>query len=292
MSKIYTGCATALITPFKNGQIDYDAYSALLEQQLNGGIAALVVCGTTGEASTMSEKEQYDLVDYTLKIVDGYIPIIVGTGGNNTAEVIKKAKHYSSIGVSAQLCVTPYYNKTTQKGLIAHYTAIADSTDLPIILYNVPGRTGLNMLPQTIDKLADHPNIVGLKEACSDMHQFSETMRVIANRIDVYSGVDELLLPMLSLGAIGAISVVSNAYPELMCRLINSFMQGDILSSRQIQLDILPFVDAIFKQTSPSPIKAVLNKLNICQEDVRLPLIKLDEEEKNYLYASMKKEWC
>lgn len=285
--ELFNGVATALITPFKNGKVDFDALSTIVEQQINSNISALVVCGTTGEPSTMTTSEKESVISFVLEQVNGYIPVIVGTGGNNTAEVIATAKKYQKLGATAQLCVTPYYNKTTQAGLVAHYTAIADSDTLPIILYNVPGRTGLNMLPETVAKLSEHRNIIALKEANCDLVQLSEVFRLCGDNITVYSGADELIIPMMSLGAMGVISVVANAMPKETSDMVAMYLSGMHREARDAQLRMLPFIKALFKQTSPSPIKAAMQMLGLCSDEVRLPLITLNKKEKEELKKIM-----
>lgn len=285
--ELFNGVATALITPFKNGKVDFDALSTIVEQQINSNISALVVCGTTGEPSTMTTAEKESVISFVLEQVNGYIPVIVGTGGNNTAEVIATAKKYQKLGATAQLCVTPYYNKTTQAGLVAHYTAIADSDTLPIILYNVPGRTGLNMLPETVAKLSEHKNIIALKEANCDLVQLSEVFRLCGDNITVYSGADELMVPMMSLGAMGVISVVANAMPKETSDMVAMYLSGMHREARDTQLRLLPFIKELFKQTSPSPIKAAMQMLGLCSDEVRLPLITLNKKEKEELRKIM-----
>lgn len=284
---IFQGSATALVTPFRNGKVDFEAFTRILEEQKKNSTAALVVCGTTGEPSTMTVEEQAEVVAFAVKQSAGVLPVIAGTGGNNTADVIAKAKRYQDLGVDAQLCVSPYYNKTTQAGLLAHYTAIADATDLPIITYNVPGRTGLNMLPETVAKLSRHPHIAGHKEANADLAQASELFRLVEDEFAVYSGCDELVLPFLALGAKGVISVASNLLPLKMAELCRLYFTGEIKKARALQFSLLPFINAIFKQTSPSPIKAAMQMQGLCEEEVRLPLIPLNEEEKAFLKKVM-----
>ncbi len=286
---LFVGCATALVTPFKDGKVDFVSLSKIVEHQMENATSALVVCGTTGEPATMNDKEKEEVISFVIEQVNGYIPVIVGTGGNNTIEVIKKAKRYKELGADAQLSVTPYYNKTTQDGLVAHYTAIADDGSLPVILYNVPGRTGLNMLPQTVAKLAEHENVIALKEAHSDLAQASEMFRLCGDKIAVYSGMDELIVPMLSLGAKGVISVTSNMFPRKVAELIALYLNGSTKKALDIQLNLLPFISAIFKQTSPTPIKAAMQMVGLCEDEVRLPLIPLNEEQKLYLKDIMGK---
>jgi len=281
--ELFTGCATALVTPFQNGAVDFAALSRIIDHQLDNAVSALVVCGTTGEPSTMSAEEQASVVSFVVEQVNGFIPVIAGTGGNHTAAVIQKARQYKELGADAQLCVTPYYNKTTQAGLIAHYSAIADAGDLPVILYNVPGRTGLNMLPETVARLSEHPNIVGHKEACADLSQASELFRLLGDSLPVYSGMDELILPLLALGARGAISVASNLLPRKIAELIALYQDGALKQSRDLQLTLLPFINALFRQTSPSPIKAAMQLAGLCTDEVRLPLIRLNDREREAL---------
>ncbi|MDY5730761.1 MAG: 4-hydroxy-tetrahydrodipicolinate synthase [Eubacteriales bacterium] len=280
---LFVGSATAMVTPFYNDQVDYKAFANMIDHQLSNGTSALVICGTTGEPATLSNEEKEKLIAFAVEQVDGAVPVIAGTGGNNTADVMQKAKRYARLGVDAQLCVTPYYNKTTQAGLIAHYTAIADEGSLPVILYNVPGRTGLNMLPNTVATLAEHPNIIGHKEACADLAQATEMFRLLQGSLPVYSGMDELTVPMLSLGSLGVISVASNLIPQKMAAMVMYYLNGEHKKSLDLQLHILPFVNAIFKQTSPTPIKAAMEMLQLCKEDVRLPLIPLTAQEKEVL---------
>lgn len=282
---LFTGCGTALITPFKNGEIDLPALHQLIDFQLENGIDAIVANGTTGEPSTMNEKEWVLVLKTVVDQVKGRIPVIAGTGGNHTAAVIEKAQLARELGADAQLCVTPYYNKTTQAGLVAHYQAIAKDASLPIIVYNVPARTGLNVLPETLAELAKEENIIAVKEASANMIQIMDMMNLCGDRMDFYSGSDELTAPIMALGGKGVISVLSNIIPAQMRQMTH----GRIENAVKMNLHYLPLIHALFKQTSPCPIKAAAEMLSMCGDEVRLPLIPLNESEKAALKAEMQK---
>ncbi len=282
---LFTGCGTALITPFKNGEIDLPALHQLIDFQLENGIDAIVANGTTGEPSTMNEKEWTLVLKTVVDQVKGRIPVIAGTGGNHTAAVIEKAQLARELGADAQLCVTPYYNKTTQAGLVAHYQAIAKDGSLPIIVYNVPARTGLNVLPETLAELAKEENIIAVKEASANMIQIMDMMNLCGDRMDFYSGSDELTAPIMALGGKGVISVLSNIIPAQMRQMTH----GRIENAVKMNLHYLPLIHALFKQTSPCPIKAAAEMLSMCGDEVRLPLIPLNESEKAALKAEMQK---
>lgn len=282
---LFTGCGTALITPFKNGEIDLPALHQLIDFQLENGIDAIVANGTTGEPSTMNEKEWALVLKTVVDQVKGRIPVIAGTGGNHTAAVIEKAQLARELGADAQLCVTPYYNKTTQAGLVAHYQAIAKDGSLPIIVYNVPARTGLNVLPETLAELAKEENIIAVKEASANMIQIMDMMNLCGDRMDFYSGSDELTAPIMALGGKGVISVLSNIIPAQMRQMTH----GRIENAVKMNLHYLPLIHALFKQTSPCPIKAAAEMLSMCGDEVRLPLIPLNESEKAALKAEMQK---
>ncbi len=282
---LFTGCATALITPFQKGQVDVPALQELVDFQLAKGVDALVVNGTTGEPSTMEDQEWALVLKTVVTQVRSRVPVIAGTGGNHTLAAIRKAHLAREIGADAQLCVTPYYNKTTQAGLVAHYRALAQDGVLPIILYNVPARTGLNMLPETLNTLADEENIIAIKEASGDMVQIMEMMRLCGDRLDFYSGSDELTAPIMALGGKGVISVLSNIAP---CEM-RQMTHGRIENAVKMNLDFLPLIRALFRQTSPCPVKAAAQMLGLCSDEVRLPLIPLNESEKSALKAEMEK---
>lgn len=282
---LFTGCGTALITPFTNGQVDVDALRKLVEMQLENGIDALIANGTTGEPSTMTDDEWTLVLKTVVEQANGRVPVIAGTGGNHTAAVIAKAKLAKELGADAQLCVTPYYNKTTQAGLIAHYQAIARGSELPVIIYNVPSRTGLNILPETLAVLAEEENIIAVKEASANMIQIMDMMRLCGDKIDFYSGSDELTAPIMAIGGKGVISVLSNLAPAQMKQMTH----GRIENAVKMNLEFMPLIHALFKQTSPCPAKAAAEMMGICSDEVRLPLIPLNAEEKAALKAEMKK---
>ena len=282
---LFTGCGTALITPFTNGQVDVDALRKLVEMQLENGIDALIANGTTGEPSTMTDDEWTLVLKTVVEQANGRVPVIAGTGGNHTAAVIAKAKLAKELGADAQLCVTPYYNKTTQAGLVAHYQAIARNSELPVIIYNVPSRTGLNILPETLAVLAEEENIIAVKEASANMIQIMDMMRLCGDKIDFYSGSDELTAPIMAIGGKGVISVLSNLAPAQMKQMTH----GRIENAVKMNLEFMPLIHALFKQTSPCPAKAAAEMMGICSDEVRLPLIPLNAEEKAALKAEMKK---
>lgn len=282
---LFTGCGTALITPFKDGKVDVDALRRLIDMQLENGIDALVANGTTGEPATMNDEEWVLVLKTVVEQANGRVPVICGTGGNNTASVIAKAKLAKELGADAQLCVTPYYNKTTQAGLIAHYQAIARNSELPVIVYNVPSRTGLNMLPETLAVLAEEENIIAVKEASANMIQIMDMMRLCGDKIDFYSGSDELTAPIMAIGGKGVISVLSNLAPAQMKQMTH----GRIENAVKMNLEFMPLIHALFKQTSPCPAKAAAAMMGICSDEVRLPLIPLNDEEKAALKAELEK---
>ena len=282
---LFTGCATALITPFKNGEIDFPALEKLLEMQVSEGVDAIVACGTTGEPSTMTAKEWEDTLSFIIRKVDHRIPVIAGTGGNNTRDVIEKARRAKELGADAQLCVTPYYNKTTQNGLIAHYTAIARDGALPVIVYNVPSRTGLNMQPKTLEALANEPNIIAMKEASGNMTQIMDMIRLCGDKIAFYSGSDEIIAPVRAVGGLGAISVLANIAPKAagdICRL-------PVEQAAKLNLRWLPLISALFLEVNPIPVKAAAGALGLCRNEVRLPLTPLSPEHGHMLKEEMQK---
>lgn len=282
---LFEGCAVALITPFQNGQIDFPALDRLIDFQLSHGTDAIVACGTTGEPSTMTNSEWESVLNRVIQRVNRRVPVIAGTGGNNTAEIIQKARRARALGADAQLCVTPYYNKTTQSGLIAHYTAIADDGALPVILYNVPTRTGLNMLPETLAALAPHENIIAMKEASANIVQIMEMMRLCGDQIAFYSGSDEITAPMRALGGYGTISVAANIAPDLM----RDMTHLPLPEATALNLQALPLINALFSEVNPIPVKAGAAMLGLCENQLRLPLIPLSEGNEQKLKEEMQK---
>lgn len=274
---LFRGSATALITPFENGRVDLSALRRLVEMQIEGGTAALVSCGTTGEPATMTADEREMVIRETVKAVNGRIPVICGTGSNNTAAVIENERRYRDLGCAAQLVVTPYYNKTTQEGLYAHFMHIAENTELPIILYNVPGRTNLDLSAKTIARLCECEKFIALKESSYDLPGIMEKMRAADGRLAFYSGNDDMVYVSLALGFEGVISVLSNVKPNVMSELVDSYFKGDHARSRELQLDSLPLIRALFSEVSPIPCKYAMAKLGLCQNELRLPLIPASE---------------
>ena len=286
---IFTGMATALVTPMKAEGIDYDAYGRFIDFQIDHGINALVAMGTTGENATIEHLEQTQVIRYTVERAAGRVPVIAGTGTNNTAHVIENTKRACEAGADAVLVVTPYYNKATQSGLITHFTAVADASTVPVILYNVPGRTGCNIQPGTLAVLAEHPNIVGLKEASGNMAQFMEIMRLVGDKIAVYSGEDAITAPMMSMGCKGAISVLSNVVPAKAVAMTDAALAGNFEEAARLQLEMLPLVDALFSQVNPIPVKAAVSAMGFCQDYLRLPLTPMEEPFRTKLYEEMRK---
>ena len=284
---IFKGVATAIITPFKDGQIDFDKFAELLEWQISEGIHAIVVCGTTGESSTLTDEEHRAAIKFAVEQVNHRVPVIAGTGSNDTVYAIELTKYACEVGADAMLVVTPYYNKATQKGLIQSFTAIADASTKPIILYNVPSRTGCNILPATALALAEHPNIVAIKEACGNISQIAELAALTRGKLDIYSGNDDQIVPVLALGGKGVISVLSNPMPRATADICNKFFAGDIEGSAKLQLDLLPFVNALFCEVNPIPVKAAMAAMGFCENSVRLPLTVMEEEHEAKMRAIM-----
>jgi len=269
---LFTGCATALITPFKDGKIDYVSMGKIIEWQIKEHIDALVVCGTTGEASTLSNKEKYQLVKFVVDLVDGRVPVIAGSGTNNTSLSLELSKEMEDMGVDGLLMVTPYYNRCTEKGLIAHYEKVADNVSLPIIMYSVPSRTGVNISPSAVSILSKHPNIVGIKEASGNISQICEIASYISEDFNVYSGNDDQTIPIMSLGGIGCISTVSNIIPARYTKMIHDYLDGKNIEAGAEQVILKPLIDSIFTEVNPGPIKAAMNMLGMCNMEYRLPM--------------------
>ena len=286
---IFTGMATALVTPMTQKGVDYDALGRLIDFQLQQGIDALVAVGTTGESATLEPAEQTEVIRFTVQRAAGKVPVIAGTGTNNTAHALDNTKRACDVGADAVLVVTPYYNKATQSGLVTHFTAIADLSDVPVILYNVPGRTGCNIQPATVERLAEHPNIVGLKEASGNFPQFLEIMRLCGDKLDVYSGEDALTAPMMSMGCKGAISVLSNVVPAMAVEMTNAAKAGNFEKAAALQLQLLPLVNALFSQVNPIPAKAAMSAMGYGEDYLRLPLTPLEEPFRTQLFEEMRK---
>ena len=284
---IFTGAATAIVTPMTESGVDYEALGKMIDWQIASGISAIVVCATTGEAPTLTDNEHCKVLEFAIQRVGGKIPIIAGTGSNDTGHVLMMTQYACAIGASAVLCVTPYYNKPTQAGLIASYTAIADKSSVPVILYNVPSRTGTNIEPETYGILADHPNIVAIKEANGRISKITETFRVVGDRMDIYSGNDDQIVPILSMGGKGVISVLANVMPAETAEICNRFFRGDVKGSAALQMKLLPLIHALFSQTNPIPVKAALARMGKIQELLRLPLTPMEEPFRTRLYSEL-----
>ena len=287
---VFTGAATAIITPFRNGEIDYEAFGRLIDWQIEKGIDAIVVCGTTGEASTLTDDEHREAIRFAVEKVGGRVPVIAGTGSNDTAYAIELTQYACEVGADAILLVTPYYNKATQKGLIASFTAVADVSTKPIILYNVPSRTGCNILPATAAVLAEHPNIVAIKEASGNISQIAELASLVRGKLDIYSGNDDQIVPVLSLGGKGVISVLSNLMPYETSQICHKFLSGDVGASAAMQLDLLPLVNALFCEVNPIPVKAAMAAMGYGENSLRLPLTPMESANEAKLLNLMREQ--
>ena len=286
---IFRGMASAIITPMTKDGIDYDALARLLEFQIENGINGIVVMGTTGENATIEPEDQLAVIRYTVEKVAGRVPVIAGTGTNNTAHVIAQAKSACQAGVDAILVVTPYYNKATQKGMIQHFTAVADEATVPVILYNVPCRTGCNLLPATVAELAKHPNIVGIKDAAGDMAQTVEMAALCGEDIAIYSGEDALTVPMMAMGAAGTISVLSDVVPKEAVAMTDACLAGDFATAAKLQCKFLPLINCLFSEVNPIPVKAALSAMGFGEENLRLPLTPMEDATRAALYKEMRK---
>lgn len=275
---MFKGAFTALVTPFSDGQIDTQALRDHVDFQIEKGIDGLVPCGTTGEASTLSHDEHIEVVRITVEHAAGRVPVIAGSGSNSTAEALELTKRVKETGANACLMITPYYNKPTQEGLFQHFSTIAEKVDIPIILYNVPGRTGINMLPDTVARLAAVPNIVGLKDAAADLKQTSYTRQLVPDDFVILSGEDTLVYPLMAIGASGVISVTSNILPGEMAELCRRFLEGNIAGAAELHHRLLPMCDALFVETNPIPVKAALAMMGRIKNELRLPLVPISDK--------------
>lgn len=287
---IFTGMATAIVTPMHtDGSIDYEALGRFVEFQIGSGINGLVVMGTTGENATIEPEDQKKVIAYTVEKVAGRVPVIAGTGTNNTEHVLANTRNACQVGADAVLVVTPYYNKATQNGLVTHFTAVADESTLPVILYNVPSRTGCNLLPKTVAKLSEHPNIAAIKEATGSLAQMIEIMHLCGDKIDVYSGEDGLTVPMMAMGAKGTISVLSNVVPRQSVAMTDACLRGDYAAAAKMQCDLLPLINALFSEVNPIPAKAATAAMGFGADALRLPLTSMEEQNRAVLFAEMRK---
>lgn len=287
---IFEGAGVALVTPFKaNGDVNYDKLEEILEEQIAGGTDAIVICGTTGEASTMSPEEHLSVIKYGCEVVKGRIPVVAGTGSNCTREAVYMSQKAEEAGADGVLLVTPYYNKATQNGLIAHFTTIAEAIKIPALLYHIPGRTGVTMKPETIVSLCKNvPNIVGVKEASGNFSSIAAMMNMADGCIDVYSGNDDQIVPLLSMGGKGVISVLSNVAPKQTHDICQKFFDGDVKGSLQMQLDAIPLISALFSEVNPIPVKAAMNMMGKEVGPLRLPLTEMEDAHKEVLKQAMK----
>ena len=287
---VFVGAATAIVTPLTKDGIDYEQFGRLIEWQIAEGIAAIVAVGTTGEGSTLTDQEHKEAIKFCVEKVAGRVPVIAGTGSNDTAYAIELTKYACEVGADAMLLVTPYYNKATQRGLIESFRAIADASTKPCILYNVPSRSGCNLLPSSVLALADHPNIVGIKEACGDISQVAQLCSLVGDKLDVYSGNDDQIVPILSLGGKGVISVLSNIMPKATQKMCTDYLSGNVTEARDAQLRLLPLINALFCEVNPIPVKAAVATMGYCENYLRLPLTTMEPEHEAKLLSLMKEQ--
>lgn len=285
---IFKGCGTALATPFDKNGINFKVFEEMIENQIKNNVDALIVCGTTGESATMTEKERKDAIKFVVDIAKKRVPVIAGTGSNNTIQAISMTKYAEEVGCDACLVVTPYYNKTTQAGLVAHYKAIAESTKLPIILYSVASRTGVNILPETCLELSKIPNIVAIKEASGNISQIAKNKQLCKDNLNIYSGNDDQVIPIISVGGIGVISVLSNVAPKYVHDMCMKFFDGNLKDSLEMQLKALDLISALFSEVNPIPVKHALKLAGLDFGIPRLPLVELTDKNKAILEKAMK----
>lgn len=288
---IFTGAGVAIVTPMNPDEsINFDRLGQIIDNQIENGTDAIVICGTTGESATMTDQEHVDCIEYAVKRVNGRVPVIAGAGSNHTSYAVWMSKEAKRVGADALLHVTPYYNKTSQTGLIRHFNAVADATDLPIILYNVPSRTGVNITPATYRELAKHPNIVAAKEASGNISQIAQIAQACGDELDLYSGNDDQIVPLLSLGAKGVISVLSNIMPRETHDICRLFFEGKIAESRALQLKFLPLINALFSDVNPIPVKEAMNMMGWECGECRLPLVSMQPQAKEHLRVLMQEQ--
>ena len=286
---IFEGMATAIVTPMTADGIDYEALGRFIDFQIESGINAIVVMGTTGENATIEYTDQKEIIRYTVERVAKRVPVIAGTGTNNTDHVLHNTRNACEVGADAILVVTPYYNKATQNGLYTHFKTIADASTVPVILYNVPGRTGCNLLPKTVARLAEHPNIVAIKEATGNMAQTVEILHLCGDKIDVYSGEDALTVSMMAMGGKGTISVLSNVVPAQAVAMTDACKAGDFQAAAKMQCDLLPLINALFSEVNPIPAKAAVSAMGFGEEHLRLPLTPMEDGTRAVLFEEMRK---
>ncbi len=285
---IFTGAASALVTPMNANGVDYENFRRLINWQIDEGIDALVIAGTSGEGSTLTDEEHREVLRFAVEVVGGRVPVIAGTGSNDTAYAIDLTKYACEVGCDAMLVVTPYYNKATQKGLVKMFTAIADVSTKPIILYNVPSRTGVNIEPATYAELAKHPMIQAIKEANGQIDKITETMALCGDKLTLYSGNDDQIVPLMSVGGKGVISVLSNVLPKETSEMCHKFLNGDIKGAAEMQFKYFPLVKALFSEVNPIPAKAAMAAMGYCEDYVRLPLTSMEDSTKAVLLDRMR----
>ena len=285
---MFTGSLVAIVTPFKNGKLDERALGDLIEWQITSGTHGIVPCGTTGESATLTHAEHDRVVAFTVEAVRGRVPVVAGTGSNSTEEAIALTKHAKAAGVDGALLITPYYNKPTQEGLFLHYKAVAEAVDLPLVVYNIPGRTGVNMMPATIARLTICPTVVAIKEGSGSVQQASEIIQLCGERLTVLAGDDALTLPMMAVGGKGVITVTANLLPEKMAQLVNAFLKGRLEAARALHYELYPLFTALFYETNPIPVKEALHMMGKIDCELRLPLCPMGSDNKEKLLAVLK----
>ncbi len=286
---IFEGSGVAIVTPFTETGVDYNKLKELLEWHVKEGTDSIVICGTTGEATTMTLEEKKEVIKFTVDVINGRIPVIAGTGSNNTKASIDMSKYAESVGASAVLVITPYYNKTNHKGLLKHFEAINDAINIPIILYNVPSRTNMNITPSTLKELSTLKNVVAIKEASGNLSQIAEMKALCGDSIDIYSGNDDQIIPIMSLGGIGVISVLANVIPKEVHKMTRMYLDGKCHEASKIQIDTLELANSLFLETNPIPVKTALNLMGLNVGPLRLPLYEMDDSLKNSLEDTLKK---
>ena len=288
-SSMFSGSMVAIVTPFKDGKIDEKSFAFLIEEQIEQGTSAIVPCGTTGESATLSHTEHDRVIELTVQAARGRVPVIAGTGSNSTQEAVMLTKHAKTAGANGALLICPYYNKPTQEGLYQHFKTVAEAVDLPLVLYNIPSRTGINLLPATLERLMEFRNIVAIKESSGSLPQVSEIIRLCGDRLTVLSGDDVLTLPILSLGGRGVISVAANIAPKDFSRMVQSALKNDWTEARRLHYHLTPLTDALFLETNPVPVKTALELMSRCRSEVRLPLVPLSQDNHNKLENILKR---
>ena len=284
---MFSGTFTALVTPFRNGEVDVEALEGMVEFQIQHGVSGLVPCGTTGETPAMSEAEDRVVVETVMRVTNGRVPIIAGTGSNSTDMAIKYTKMAQEVGADGSLQVAPYYNKPTQEGLYRHFAAIAESTDLPLVLYNIPGRTGVTISAETMARLAEIPNIVGVKDSTLSMNMISDVISLCGEEFDVLSGDDPMTLPLIALGGRGVISVASNVAPGAVSDMVRALLEGDWERGRELHYELLPLFRALFVETNPIPVKTAASLLGLCSDEMRLPLVPMEGDNLRLLQETL-----